>query len=147
MPKFYCVSDYHKRGFVHKTQHWCNLSTFGIVFCCCCCYCCFRIIYVYECFAYTKICASHAYLVVVEARRWSQIPPWIWSYSGCELPCGCWELSPGPLHEQQLLSSSELSFQSHLQSFKEQDHCCGHLVYPLSILEIMSAFRSQPGWS
>ena len=27
----------------------------------------------------------------------------------CELPCGCWELNPGPLEEQPLLLTSELS--------------------------------------
>ena len=26
---------------------------------------------------------------------------------GCEPPCGCWELNPGPLEEQSLLLTSE----------------------------------------
>lgn len=31
---------------------------------------------------------------------------------GCELPCGCWELYPGPLEEQSVLlrQSSPMSF-------------------------------------
>jgi hypothetical protein len=27
----------------------------------------------------------------------------------CELPCGCWELNPGPLEEQSVLSTAEPS--------------------------------------
>ena len=27
----------------------------------------------------------------------------------CELPCGCWELNPGPLEEQSLLLTTESS--------------------------------------
>ena len=30
---------------------------------------------------------------------------------GCELPCGCWELNPGPLEEQAMLLTSEPSLQ------------------------------------
>jgi hypothetical protein len=29
----------------------------------------------------------------------------------CELPCGCWELNPGPLEEQPVLSTAEPSLQ------------------------------------
>lgn len=32
---------------------------------------------------------------------------------GCELPCGCWELNPGPLQEQQML----FNHQGHLSGF------------------------------
>ena len=35
---------------------------------------------------------------------------WNWSYS-CELPCGCWELKPGPLEEQPVLLAAEPSLQ------------------------------------
>lgn len=31
---------------------------------------------------------------------------------GCELPCGCWELYPGPLEEQSVLLTAEPSLQS-----------------------------------
>ena len=29
----------------------------------------------------------------------------------CELPCGCWELNPGPLEDQPVLSIAEPSLQ------------------------------------
>ena len=29
----------------------------------------------------------------------------------CELPCRCWELNPGPLEEQPVLLTAELSLQ------------------------------------
>ena len=29
---------------------------------------------------------------------------------GCEPPCGCWELNPGPLLEQQVLITTECNF-------------------------------------
>lgn len=31
----------------------------------------------------------------------------------CELPRGCWELNPGPLQEQQMLSTTKSSVQPH----------------------------------
>jgi hypothetical protein len=31
---------------------------------------------------------------------------------GCELPCGCWELTSGPLEEQAVLLTTEPSLQS-----------------------------------
>jgi hypothetical protein len=33
---------------------------------------------------------------------------------GCELSCGCWELNPGPLKEQSVFLTAELSLQSSL---------------------------------
>jgi hypothetical protein len=30
---------------------------------------------------------------------------------GCELPCGCWKLNPGPLKEQQVFLTDEPSLQ------------------------------------
>jgi hypothetical protein len=30
---------------------------------------------------------------------------------GCELPCGCWELNPGPLEKQSVLLTHEPSLQ------------------------------------
>ena len=32
-------------------------------------------------------------------------------YSGCEPPCGCWELNLGPLEEQSVLLTAEPFFQ------------------------------------
>ena len=34
----------------------------------------------------------------------------------CELPCGCWELNPGPLEEQSVLLTAEPSFQPQASS-------------------------------
>ena len=34
---------------------------------------------------------------------------------GCELPCGCWELNPGPLEEQPVLVTTEPSLQPNLK--------------------------------
>lgn len=31
--------------------------------------------------------------------------------TSCELPCGCWKVKPGPLEEQPVLLTSELSIQ------------------------------------
>ena len=31
--------------------------------------------------------------------------------NSCELPCGCWELNPGPLQEQQVFLTTEPSLQ------------------------------------
>jgi hypothetical protein len=35
---------------------------------------------------------------------------------GCEPPCGCWELNPGPLEEQPVLLTPEPSLQPHVCS-------------------------------
>jgi len=32
---------------------------------------------------------------------------------GCEPPCGCWELNSGPLEDQSVLLTTELSLQPH----------------------------------
>jgi hypothetical protein len=39
----------------------------------------------------------------------------------CELPCGCWELSPGPLEEQPVLLTTEPSLQPFITFFFFQD--------------------------
>lgn len=36
--------------------------------------------------------------------------PGNWSYHGCELPGGCYELSQGPLQGQQMFSTTKPSF-------------------------------------
>jgi hypothetical protein len=52
----------------------------------------------------------------------------------CELPCGCWELDPGPLEEQQLiLLTAEPSLQSNL------------FIYLLTYLEIGSNYVDLSG--
>ncbi|XP_050003558.1 adiponectin receptor protein 1 [Alexandromys fortis] len=38
------------------------------------------------------------------------------SSDSCELPCGCWELNPGPLEEQSVLLTTEPSLQPHKMS-------------------------------
>ena len=38
---------------------------------------------------------------------------------GCEPLCGCWELNSGPLGEQSVLLTDELSLQPSTQFFKE----------------------------
>jgi hypothetical protein len=45
---------------------------------------------------------------------------------GCELPCGCWELNPGPLEEQPVLLSSEPSLQPKVLIFINAlvSRCC-----------------------
>jgi len=60
------------------------------------------VLYVYECFVCLYICTleegirSHGATVI----------------DGCELPCGCWELNPGPLQEQAVLLTAEPSLLS-----------------------------------
>jgi hypothetical protein len=39
------------------------------------------------------------------------LEPWSWVTDGCELPCGCWELSPGPLQKQPIPLTTELPLQ------------------------------------
>jgi hypothetical protein len=40
---------------------------------------------------------------------------------GCEPPCGCWDLNSGPLEEQSVLLSAELSLQPLYGVFKDWD--------------------------
>ena len=47
-------------------------------------------------FAYMCVCVPCVCLVPTEARRGYHIY-WDWNYR--QLPCGCWELNPGPLQE------------------------------------------------
>ena len=47
----------------------------------------------------------------MEASRERQIPPGNGLTDGCELPCGCWELNPGPLEDQPVLLTAEPSLQ------------------------------------
>jgi hypothetical protein len=56
----------------------------------------------------------HAYtscvcLVPEEAREVIRFPGT--GVKGSELPCGCWELNPGPLLEQRVLLPSEQALQ------------------------------------
>jgi hypothetical protein len=38
-------------------------------------------------------------------------PPGTGVTDGCELPCGCWKLNPGPLEEQPVLLTAKPSLQ------------------------------------
>ena len=41
---------------------------------------------------------------------------------GCEPPCGCWKLNSGPLEEQSVLLTAELSLQPLLSVFNIRKH-------------------------
>ena len=56
-----------------------------------------------ECFAYMYICAQHTCLVAAKVIR----SPGTEVIEGSGLPCGCWELNPGHLKEQQFLKCTE----------------------------------------
>lgn len=45
------------------------------------------------------VCAPRGCLAPLEVRKGSWIP---WNWSGCELPCVCWEYNPGHLQGQVL---------------------------------------------
>ena len=49
---------------------------------------------------------------------------------GCELPCGRWELNPGPLEEQAVLLTTELSLQPLTDPFSENLASCLRLTDP-----------------
>ena len=57
-----------------------------------------------------SISAQHICGVHTEVSREHQIP-WTWITDGCESPCGCWDLNPGPLEEQPVLLTAEPSLQ------------------------------------
>ena len=57
-------------------------------------------------------------LMYICARRGRQIPG-TGVTDSCELPCGCWELNPGPLEEQPVLLTAEPSPQLLHSSFWE----------------------------
>jgi hypothetical protein len=40
---------------------------------------------------------------------------------GCEVPCGCWELSSGPLKEQSVLLTAEPSLQHHTETLMKEN--------------------------
>ena len=51
----------------------------------------------------------------------------------CELPCGCWELNPGPLQEQQVLFPGAIFLGPSLKLLTNQIHFKGEtysLVLP-----------------
>ena len=62
------------------------------------------------CLALTYLFNIQSYTIAAfrYARRGHQIP---FHYSGCELLCGCWELSSGPLEEQSVPLPAEPSLQ------------------------------------
>ena len=56
----------------------------------------YLLFYVYWCFAYMYVCVKVSDIGVMDS---------------CELPCGCWELNLGPLEDQSMLLTTELSLQ------------------------------------
>ena len=60
--------------------------------------------------SHASMSVQHMSLVSEEARRGHWIPG-TGVTNGCELPCGCWELTPGPLEEQSVILTTEPSRQ------------------------------------
>lgn len=61
-------------------------------------------LYAYGCFDCMRVYALHVCLVPVEARKYRQIPgPGL--TNDCEPSRGLWELNPGPLQKQSVLST------------------------------------------
>jgi hypothetical protein len=48
-------------------------------------------------------CVYMEHTVLQSPEKGIGFPGWY----GCEPPCGCWELNPGPLQEQQVLLTAE----------------------------------------
>lgn len=67
----------------------------------CCRFACLLASYVYDCFAYMYVCLPCECLVSKEIRRGCQSPGTRTIIDGVKL-CGCWNLSLGPLQEQQV---------------------------------------------
>ena len=61
--------------------------------------------YLSECLVCKNVCVPHVCLVPAKDRREWWIPGTRVTDS-YEPPCGCWELNPGPLQEQVLLTAS-----------------------------------------
>ena len=55
------------------------------------------------------------------------------SIDGCEPPCGCWELNSGPLENQLVFLTAEISLQPFLLFFKTGNQII-HLIGSLSLL-------------
>jgi hypothetical protein len=55
------------------------------------------------------VCAPHTCLVFTEARSELLGPLGQGLEEVCELPCGCWELNPGPLEEQPVFLTDDPS--------------------------------------
>jgi hypothetical protein len=78
--------------------------------------------------------------------------------NGCGSPCGCWELNPGPLLEQPMLLSTEISLQPFICKHVVQDgqdyicHCtyfrlASHCQWYLLALEVLRwLVSSVPRW-
>lgn len=88
----------------------------------------------------------HVHVVSAEAVRRYQIS-WTTVTEVCELPCGCWVSSPGPLEEQSKLSSAEPSLHPSQSSCKilgareysvQEDTFCGALVFNLCNISKMN---------
>ncbi|CAO2577873.1 hypothetical protein LEMLEM_LOCUS287, partial [Lemmus lemmus] len=71
-------------------------------------------------------------------------------YRWCEPPCGCWELNSGPLEEQSVLLTAELSLQPYkkylffvLNSYVYEYFACICIVYHTCAW----FHRGQRGWN
>ena len=62
-------------------------------------------------FFFLKIYLFYLYEYVVAASRHTRTGYWIPLADGYKPPCDCWELNSGPLEEQSVLLTTELSFQ------------------------------------
>ena len=62
---------------------------------------------VYGCFVFMYVCAPSVCLVPEEELEEGVGSPGIGFIGGCEPPCKCWELNPGPLEKQPMLLTAE----------------------------------------
>lgn len=69
--------------------------------------------YEYGVFAYMYVCVPYMCLVVEVSR--GHLLPWHWVADGCEPPYGHWQPNLGPLQEQPVLLTAELSLSGPLE--------------------------------
>jgi hypothetical protein len=69
-----------------------------------------------------KIYFFHICGYIVAVFRHGRRQHWIIVTDGCEPPCGCWELNSGPLEEQSVLLTPELSLQTTIFSLGSADY-------------------------
>lgn len=63
------------------------------------------------------VCAAHGLSCIWGGQRWVLDPLELELTGNCELPCMCWELNLGPLEEQPVYSTMELSQPPHSVCF------------------------------
>lgn len=65
----------------------------------------------------------------------------------CELPCGCWELNPGPLEEQPGLLRAEPSLQPPPKILLPQkDKMSANMQYRLTKSSLLLTWHGLPSW-